>query len=271
MRIFLIPWTNTIQVVSPIRILAIVLLAYGISAAFGEVRVLGIDGQPAETLEYSVVATEPLALRILLPVNFAPAGIHAELYQLAGRIAQPLSCEVSANASPDDPRVGIVSLTPPAVERVTRLALRLRDLGAVNLIVYPAAKTRTDLQVLADALKASRLKLAVCGRSPELRAFLKSHALEFEDHGNDAPDSIAPECLLIGVLAVEDWARLSVLPAKGGLLAFVEDGSLLPGVYSQLKAIKVTLPLLTALPTDPRARETFHQLLLTALTPSPTP
>lgn len=247
------------------KVFAIVLFAFIVPAAFGEVTVLGIDGRSSCTCEYAIVAAEPIALRLLLPVNLNPAALHPELYQLAGRIAQPLPCKITA--SPDDPRIVLVSLTPPAVERVTCLALRLRDLGAIKLIVYPAAKTRTDLPVLADALKASHLKLAVCGRSPELRRLLKSHALEFEDHGNDAPDWIAPESLRIGVLAVEDWDRLIALPAVGGLLAFVEDGSRLPGVYTQSQATKVTLPLLPGLATDPRARETIHHLLLTALTP----
>jgi hypothetical protein len=251
---------------------AVLLLALiGNTPAFAEVTVLGIEGRFAPTAEHAIVSAEPCALRVLLPANITTAGLRADLFQIAGRVARPLPGEINIIPSPDDSRIAIVKLTSPAVERVTRLTLRLHDLGAINLIVYPAPKTRSDQPVLADVLAASRLKLAVCGRSAELRAFLKTHALEFEDLGADVPDTLAPDMLLVGVLSVGDWSRLAASPAKGGLLAFVDDASLLPGVYTHARpaapATKVTLPLLPALSTDPRAQETLFMLLLTALTP----
>ena len=247
------------------------LVLSGITPAFAEVPVLGIEGRPESAADHAIVAAEPCALRVLLPANVAAAELRAELFQIAGRVARPLPGEINILPSPDDSRIAIVKLTPPAVERITRLTLRLRDHGAINLTVYPAPKTRSDRPVLADVLAASRLKLALCGRSAELRAFFKTHALEFEDLGADAPDTLAPDMLLVGVLSAGDWSRLAASPATGGLLAFVEDASLLPGVYAHARpaapATKVTLPLLPALSTDPRAQETLFTLLLSALTP----
>ena len=250
---------------------ALMLMLGGNIPAFADVIVLGIEGRPAPATEHAIVATEPCALRVLLPPNVTTAGLRADLFQIAGQVARPLPGEINIIPSPDDSRIAIVKLTPPAVERVTRITLRLGDLGTINIIVYPAPKTRSDRPVLADVLATSRLKLAVCGRSAELRAFLKTHAIEFDDLGADAPDTLAPDMLLVGVLSAGDWSRLAASPAKGGLLAFVDDASLLPGVYAHARpaalATKVTLPLLPALSTDPRAQETLFTLLLTALTP----
>ncbi len=246
----------------------ILLLAFSGSSALSEIAVLGVECRASPSIEYPIQASEPFALRVLLPPNVTPAQIHAEVFQIAGSSAQPLPCKIAIVTSPDDPRIGIVKLTPPAVARVTRLALRVQNGGTINLLVYPAPKDRADRPALVDALRASGIKLAVCGRSTELRAFLSTHALEFEDHGTDAPDTLTSGTLLIGELPTEDWKKLTIAPAKGGMLAFVTDSSTMPGVYSYSQITKVTLPLLSSLAADPRAEQTLFTLLLTAFSSS---
>ena len=93
--------------------------------ALGEVMVLGVDGRPVYSTEYAVVAAEPFAMRVLLSANFTPAGIPAGLSQISGSVAQPLPCDVTLVSAPDDSRIGIVRLTPPVVERITRMVLRI--------------------------------------------------------------------------------------------------------------------------------------------------
>lgn len=243
------------------------LLAFCSCCAFAEITALGIEGRPTLPSEYAIAAAEPIALRVLLPANFTTDGFSAGLFQIAGSIAQPIPCEINIDTPPDDSRIGIVRLTPPMVVRVTRFALRIRNGGTINLDVFPAPKNRTDRPALADALRASRLKLAVCGRSAELRAFLSAHSLEFEDYGADAPDTLTPETFLIGELAIADWNKFATSFTGGGLLAFVDDALHMPGVYSHSQTTKVTLPLLSILSTDPRAEQTLFTILLAALTP----
>ena len=250
------------------KVLAVLLFALSVSPAVSEITVLGIDGRPSHPVEYAIVAGKPLALRLFVPENLGDAGIHAELFQFAGGIAQPLACEFTINSSPGDSRIRSVGLTPPAVERITRFVIRIRNGGVIKLIVYPAPKDRVDRVVLADVLASSGRKIAVCGKSAQLRAFLKTHALEFEDHGPDFPETLASETLLIGELSPGDWKRLAALPVGGELLGFVDDVSHLPGVFSYPQSTKVTLPLLSDFSSDPRAEETLFNLILTALTPS---
>src|SRR5690606_6348769 len=125
-----------------------------------------------------------------------------------------------------------------------------------------------------DALRAARLRLVVCGDSAELRAWLRSQALDFEDHGGDAPSRLSGDELLIGFLRAEDWDRLAAERGSGHVLAFMDEPSLAPGVYGRHDLggarylAKITLPLFPLLATDPRARETLHTLLLQALPPA---
>jgi hypothetical protein len=256
-------------------ILALCVCHPALVAAGGGITLIAIEEQTRAEPVAPLVAGLPATLRILPPPGSSDADLKPKFLQLAGTLARPLPVDAVILPNETDARVLRVRLTPPAVKRVTRVQLWLGQFGPVDLLVFPAAEKREDLAPLADALAASRLRLAVCGPSLELRAYLRTQSLEFEDLGADAPQHLAPDTLLIGELTNEDWTRLAGdprTPATARLLAFVSEPALLAGVYAQpaavpggMAATKVTLPLVPLLPTDPRARETLHQLLLQVL------
>ncbi len=246
--------------------------------AGGGLNLIGIEEQNRAEPVAPLVSGQPATLQFLPPPDSSASDLIPRFLQLAGSVARPLTVEAVVLPNDADPRVLRLRCTPPTVKRVTRLQLWLGQSGPVELLVFPATEKREDLVPLAEALAASRLSLVVCGRSRELRAYLRAQALEFEDLGTDAPDHLAPDTVLLGELGHEDWERLvrdPRTPANARLLAFVSDPVLLPGVYAQpvapggVVATKITLPLVPLLPTDPRARETLHLLLLQTLPAAP--
>lgn len=256
--------------------LATLLTALSPAVARAQVRLLGLLDRPTLNAGEALVAGQPVALRVLLPHDIPAAEARAGLFQIAGAVARPVGAEIEIHPDPADPRVAIVRITPPPVTRVSIFWLHFGDLGAIPFAVFPdSAASRADQPSLADALRSANLRLLVCGDSPELRAFLRDHSLAFEDLDRDAPEALDPDTVLLGVLAPEDWRRLAAPDSPGRLLAFVEDASLVPGVYSQPRstpgafAAKITLPLPPLLATDPRARATLHTLLFQALAPAP--
>lgn len=261
----------------------LLLLALGVgypvfSMAGGSLNLIGIEEQSRAEQVAPLVSGKPATLRILPPPGFSESDLKPRFLQLAGTIARPLAMDAELLPNDADTRTLRIRLTPPAVKRVTRLQLWLGQSGPVELLVFPAAEKREDLVPLAEALAASRLRLSVCGTSRELRAYLRSQSLEFEDFGADAPEQLASGTVLLGEIGNEDWERLvrdPRTPANARLLAFVSDPALLPGVYTQpitsggITVTKITLPLLPLLSTDPRARETLHLLLLQTLPAAP--
>jgi hypothetical protein len=243
------------------------------------VTLLSVENQARVEAAPALVAGQPARLHFLLPPQTSLADAVPHLFQLAGSLARPLPAEVVVQPDPSDSRLVVISLTPPSVTRVTQFVLQVGKLGSQTLVVFPAATRRDDIAPLAEVLETSRLRLMVCGASPELRAYLRGQKLDFEDFGTDAPDRLAADALLVGLLSDEDWRRLAVDPVagtiltSGRLLAFVDDPALVPGVYAQPAPAgrsylaKVTLPLPALLPSDPRARETLAALLRAALAP----
>jgi len=232
---------------------------------------LGVVGRPPTATPFALVAGEAVTLRILPSGTTRPSDENPpRIFQISGTVARPLDVPITVEADPAYPRVLLVHFTTPVVSRPTRLGLRLGDAPALTFLVLPA-DPRPDLPSLSDILASSRLRLLVCGNSRELRAWLRTEKLDFDDQGVDPPERIPADTLLLGLLNDEDWARLtapSAPPAR--ILAFVLAPSLLPGVYAEPAArrAKITLPLLPLLPTDPLARETLHTLLLHSLTHS---
>lgn len=239
---------------------------------------LGIESMPRSEMPPALVAGQPVALRFLLPEKIDPGETAPKLFQVGGSIAQPVESEFSLSADPLDSRVTLLRFTPPPVTRTTRFLLRFGQLPPRPLLVFPAADRReTRLALLDEALRQSRLRLFVSGKADELRAYLRAQKLDFEDLGADSPGRLGADALLLAPLTDEEWQHLSVADAPRGarLLAFVSDPAQLPGVYhfapaapAPERTIKVTLPLPDLLSPDPRARETLHLLLLTALAPA---
>lgn len=220
----------------------------------------------------ALFAGQSSTLRILpapSPLTDSTLSPTAQLFQLGGALSAPLDTVISVTSDPADPRLLLVQFTAPPASRPTRFALRIGDAPPIPLHVYPA--TRDDLPSLVDALASSRLTLAVSGPSPELRAWLRTEHLDYEDLGADTPDRIPADTLLLATLTDADWTRLTTRSPDGRLLACIENPpTSIPGVYSDSLGLraKITFPLISLLPSDPRARETFHTLLLQALPPA---
>jgi|GEM_PF-5562481 hypothetical protein len=235
---------------------------------------LGIAGRPAlPAPTFALVSGENATLRIL-PEN-TPATAEAtatpRLFQVAGAVARPLETQITVEPDSAEPRALLLRFTVPDVKRPSRLALRLGDSPSLVFTALPASPRR-DRTSLVDALETSRLRLLVCGRSRELRDWLRAEKLDFADEGVDPPSRVPADTLLLGTMNAEDWKRISRPGATPGrVLAFVDEPALLPGVYAEPSArhAKITLPLLASLPTDPLARETLHTLLFRALAPAP--
>lgn len=258
------------------RCIALLLCAFAVNlsaqTATSSVRntFLGIVGQPPADSPCALVAGESVTLRFLPSDTKRIAESLPRLFQIAGTIARPLDTQIAVEADPNDSRVILVRFTPPSVTHPARFGLRLGDANALTFSVFPA-DPRLDLGSLPDALATSGLRLLVCGKSSELRAWLRMQKLDFDDEGADPPARIPADALLIGVLNDDDWRRLTATPAQScRILAFVDAPNLIPGVYAEpaCRRAKITLPLLSRLSTDPVARETLHTLLLLALSKS---
>lgn len=256
-------------------------LLWGIQQMAGatSIRVIDVaDRVAARPLPPAFFAGSPAVLSLLVPPGHlvAPAAT-ARLYQLGGTVALPLATDVELGPDPADPRLLLARFTPPAVDRVTQFALRIGDGPALVLAVHPADVARADLPSLAEALASRRMRLAVCGAAPVLRQWLSSRGLVYDDLGDDAADRVPSDTLLVGVVSPEDWRRLAdprEASSSGVLLAFVSDPARLPGVYpepagvgGEIRAWKITLPLLPDLSADPRASDAFHHLIHQALAP----
>lgn len=241
-------------------------------------RLLRINDSPFGEEPAALLAGQEVSLELLLPDDRdheVPTPVFRQISATGGLVA-PLALDASfAPAPSDDGRIARLRMVTPEVTRVTRLGLWLGESGPLLLTVFPAGRPRPDLAPVPDALAAAGLRLAVCGPGRELRAHLRAEGLGFEDLGPAPPDHAPQGALLLATLAPDEWERLAASPG-GDLLAFVEELSLLPGVYArrdgpaQRSLVKVTLPLLVRLADDPRARETFHRLLLQSLS-SPQP
>lgn len=248
-------------------------LVYGAQTyAAGGLHLLAVEEQVRAEPSPALIAGQAATLEILVPVGTSLENLEPRFMQIAGTIARPLVLEAELLPHPlADSRIVRVRFTPPAVTRVTRLLFWLGEFGPQPVTIFPAAESREDLVPLAAAFEASRLRLVVCGDSAELRAWLRSRAVEFEDHGADAPERLAADVLLLGSLRAEDWDRLAASRVPGHVLAWMDEPALEPGVYTQRDPVdgryfaKITLPLFPLLTTDPRAGETLHALLLQAL------
>ena len=253
-------------------LLGLLFVLRGTSLAEGGLTLLGARGQAAAEAIPALAAGQASELSFLLPPAASWVETVPGFFQVAGGIARPVEAGIVVAPDPADPRLLRVRITPPAVARVTQFLLHLGKFGPFPVAVFPSAVVRGDLAPLAESLKISRLRLAVCGESSELRAYLRGQGLDFTDLGTAPPTDLAPDTLLVGLLSGEDWERLASAGAR--LLAFVDDPVLIPGVYAQADPggrrhlAKITLPLFPRLATDPRARETLHTLLLAALAPA---
>lgn len=215
---------------------------------------------------------ENVALEMLLMPGTDMTTVRAHLVQIAGTIAAPLDIPVTVESSPHDERLALVRFTAPKVTRITELDLRLSDQTRWPIFIVPSLNKNEDQPDLVEALKTSRLQLILCGPSVELRDYLKSRSLPFEDLGSKAPRRLRDDEVLIGDVTPDDWTRLTAPDTTGRLIVTVGDPAILPGVHTTIRAsgpvCKITLPFFLLLPDNPQAANTLDRLLHTALTPA---
>lgn len=243
-------------------------------AASSSAQALKLVGTPTRTWaspSLPVQSGESVAMEMLLMPGTDMTAVRADIVQVAGTVAAPLDTTVTITPSPRDERLAVVSFTAPTVTRITRLQLRLTDHTRWPLVVFPPDGKDESHPDLSELFKSTRLQLLVCGRSGELRDYLRAQNLKFEDLGADPPRRLRADEILIGEISkTEDWERLASPDAGGFLIASVDDPSLLPGIHTTRRdsgiVSKVTLPLFPLLSDNPQARETLFQLLLGALT-----
>lgn len=208
-------------------------------------------GRPVE-LALEVTATDP-SHRI---------GVRADVYQLAGAIAAPLSLKVpvAQELSFDHSLAHFENwkLPLPAVRHPTSFELRFaaqadaagdwKPAGSARLVAYPGdlGEQIKETVMLAQTNGAGRL--AVFGKSPDLKAALQSVAVPYEEMGEAPPDELDAALVYLGQASQTELEAISShTRSRGRMVIFTDDPRQLPGVYWTEHGggfvAKVTLPL----------------------------
>lgn len=236
---------------------------------------------------YYVFSGQPLKVDLAVET---PGGnaveIRADLYQKGESLLAPIQKDiVVAKAIHSDGNQlfrPLVSWTLPVPEvkgetqmmarfRITANGTEWTPAGQILITVYPTGFAKDDFSAFGKTRG-----LHIFGSSNRLRSFLKAQKAEFDDAGDDlaslppAPDK---KGLYLGEATARELADWLVEHPgwRGNIAVFCPDALLLPGVFvtSQggFKTIKVTLPLLDTLSSDPRAQKTLLEILNTLAPP----
>ena len=215
-----------------------------------------------------------------------PVEIQADLYQKAQSLLAPVQKNIAVGKTPrfeDSEAVRPLiswTLTPPEVKREAEMIARLRiktatgewtPAGQIIMKVYPPGFAKEPL----DAFAKQR-GLHLFGECKRLRDFLKELKVEFDDAGADLvslPANPDDKCVYLGEATpreLADW--LAAQPSwRGKMVVFCPGSQLLPGVFvtaqGGLRIVKVTLPLLDTLSTDPSSQKTLLEILNNLTTP----
>jgi len=176
-------------------------------------------------------------------------------------------------------------LSLPAVRNVTSLEVRFaaqvdpagdwRAAGSARFVVYPAGLD-AQLKALVIAAQAQGSgKIAVFGKSSDLRSALQSVSIPFEDIGESLPDELDLSVVYLGQCSQRDSDTLGLrVRSRGRVIAFVSDSTQLPGVYwNPLSAgylARVTMPLLLDFPRSPQRLAALLELFQHAFSTSKT-
>ncbi len=251
-------------------LLCLMALMAGAPVFAREVMVLGAPDARENSPGFAVMGSGSLTLDVVIPASLDRSKIVVGLWQTSGGLALPLGKEAALDAAPDAHGITPVRLEFPKVERKTRVLVKFTakdeprtTLGQTQVQVYPPF----DWAPLVRKLKKDGPRILVFGEDETLRAFLKTREIEFSDNGENPPDRLDGDTLVIGSLPAKVWRESKDrFSADGGrLLVFVADAEALPGVYTQPAGegviTKVTLPVLAKLAQDPRSEELLFQLI----------
>jgi hypothetical protein len=212
--------------------------------------------------------------------------VRADLYQKGQSLLAPIQKDIAvakAAHSEESPAFRpLVSWTLPVpeVKRETQMMARFRvttdgttwtPAGQILITAYPAGFAKQELAAFGKTPG-----LHVFGGGKQLRGFLQTQKVEFDDAGEGLsalPQSPDDPGIYIGDATsreLADW--LGTHPGwRGNLVVFCSDSALLPGVFvtaqGGFRTIKVTLLLLDTLSGDPRSQKTLLEILTTITTP----
>ncbi|HSI09667.1 MAG TPA: hypothetical protein VK985_13850, partial [Rariglobus sp.] len=197
----------------------------------------------------------------------------ADLWQVSDAVAVPLEKGRSLTdgaTTADAHGVSTVRVAFPEVKRKTQVLVKFfsaqepsAEIGRSRVWVYPPV----NWGPVATKFKEEAPRLIVFGQSEELRAFLKRRGLAFSEQGEGVPEKLEAGVLAVGALSAKAWQedKPRLVAESGRLVVFVEDAAGLPGVYTTANGAgavtQVTLPVLGGLAEDPRAEDTFFQII----------
>ena len=219
-------------------------------------------------------------------VGAQSASLHADVFQVADKLAMPLSKDIhlqeGVTFSGTSSQYLWTSMKFPDVKARAEVLVRLAliqngtadSLGDIRFEVFPASVTK-DLTDLLQPKGDSAASVVVFGPGPKLRHFLTSLHVPFEDGGSDSPDRFDPNRLYFGELTSDEQFQDAQDHGAGArLVLFYHDEALPTGVYADRSSagalIHVTSPLLDNLNDDPRAQLGLMKIihLLSAPLPS---
>lgn len=236
-----------------------------------EIVVLGAKTANEPTL--TVVSGGVLTLSLLMPGSLKAAELVSDFWQVSEAVTVPLEKgrSLAEGATTADAHgVSTVRVAFPEVKRKTQVWVKFFseqepsvEIGRSRVWIYPPV----DWGPVVRKFKEESPRLVVFGRSEALRTFLKRRGLVFSDHGEAMPEKLEAGVLAVGGLPAGTWreSKSRLAPEGGRLVVFVEHASGLPGVYTTANGTgavtQVTLPLLEGLAEDPRAEDTFFQII----------
>jgi hypothetical protein len=225
-----------------------------------------------------------LAIEAPLGVKVSVTG---DLFQVSEMLAAPVSRDLSlaegVSFAERTQAVVEAEFALPEVARRTRFIAKLRlhvageegprPAGEVVLFAYPRGHLDGLRKFLATRAGEGPPLLGVFGASPALRSFFEQEKIPFSDLGAELPASLGRKIIYVGEASTEKLApRFS---EEMRVIIFDRHSDALPGVYPSPRSpgflIKVTLPLLDSLATNPHTQEMFARLLFQTMPDAPTP
>jgi hypothetical protein len=256
------------------------------------VRLLGLADRTAPTPQNPAVfgnRDEILELEIVADAT-QNASLRADLFQIAGSMAMPLSKRLHlrdglafSGASPQRVRV---AMKFPEVKERAQILVHLSlfpsgpqaaaiSLGDLQFEVFPSDIAR-ELAALLKPKENEASLATIFGSGHKLRDFFATLRVPFDDGGESVPDRLDPARYYF-VEPSDDHQTQDAVDRRAGvrLVVFAPNESLPLGIYAERSTagafIRVTLPLLDDLRTDPRAQlgliKIIHLLSATPLPP----
>lgn len=233
-----------------------------------------------------VFGGSPAAFRVSVE---APAGAKVtltyDLLQVTDQLVAPFETGKSLGPPLVFDQAGLrsipIEIPAPEVTGRSRFLARIQADGlqekdsapraVATLDVYPAPKPGERAAGLAKTQERSGIRLAVCGESAALRAFLAAEGIAFVDLGPEFPEEAGADRLVAAEVPARKLGSLRTGRLRRALF-LVPDSPLPPGVYERQAEdrvlTKVTLPVLDGIATNPPRQhlliDLLHQNLHTA-------